>query len=206
VYPCGERPDIVATCELDLLLSTESPEAVEIVDYKSGHKAWGVTAINESFQLGCFQPLLVMLNYPKAHEVHVRVHNTRVNDTSAAMVYKRGRWMANAMARVKAAIDLAAAYMDHKSVEDVPEAAAEAPEIAADPLGYLKHRIAAAARLDAMDKALKEYVHEHGDIVDQQTGQAFGVEARPAYRTPTPKAYMRPKQKGTPDGEAGAEE
>ena len=112
---CGS---FVATSELDLLRATESPEMVDIDDWKSGYKPWTAEMVRDSFQFQ-LHALLVFENYDDSLQyVRVRVQMPRTNSRTPAVYFRRDD-LPTIRARVQSAGDLLLRYQD-VPIDNVP--------------------------------------------------------------------------------------
>lgn len=208
-----DKDVITATCRLDLLLATPAPTMLSIVDFKTG---WGEVSANDifaSFQLGCFQPGLVMLVYPEVNTVSVQAYNTKFNDLTEPVIFRRDRHLAAMIERIRAACRVRAAYVKRDVIDDVPTwpfpkkcascpAARICPRIrtviSAEPAAgqsiqdthaeLLSQFIAVNAARDQLYDLLTAYTDKHGDI-RLPSGQAFGRNKPPSKRRPTADLY-----------------
>ena len=114
---------VMLTCRVDLLLATASEEEVELNDWKSGFATWSADDVASSFQFGVFYPTLVLLNYPGANAVRVRIWNTRFGAFCSPFVFTRRIHMPAAMRKISAAMSLRAKYF-----EAIPESVPTWPD------------------------------------------------------------------------------
>ncbi len=187
------------TSELDLLVSTDSPELVKVIDYKSGHKIHTAADAANSFQSHC-HAFLVFLNYPDVRGVEYEFWNTASNRRTYKVTLDRKR-MGDYSARMRMAVQSWATNQEERpcwpSWEKCSgcEAAALCPvsgqdigDVARDPAAALNHLIAIEAKADALRKTLAAYVDSRGQEI-QAGGVAFGRNKPPSGRKPTATVY-----------------
>lgn len=87
-----ELGSVRLTCELDLLMATESPEEVVLVDHKSGWKQWNGDQVKASFQFQ-FYAYLIMQKYPKVRRVTVIIYMTREGGSTSPIEFTRENHM-----------------------------------------------------------------------------------------------------------------
>jgi hypothetical protein len=206
---------IRATTELDLLYVSESPEVAEIVDYKSGYLRWDHSKVAESFQFA-FQSWVTLHNYPDVQAVRVRIWNTRFNQLTYPVLYKRSElyeldW------RVRSACQ---AYASHRDI--APEQSATWPTVqkcsmcnaaalcpaasrdihdgALDACGLVDEIVAREANLKALQKIASGIVKSTGRDIETPAGNYFGT-GRPK-RKQAPKMESYSLKKDDDDGES----
>lgn len=198
------------TCEVDLLLATASSAELELIDFKSGHTVWASDDIHSSFQLGCFYPAMVLLNFSSAESVRVRVWNTRINRLAGAVVFHRRTFLADALQRISSALEVRQRWLAkpfHKlevwptptkccicpAARICPGACLDGPllEVADDPVAALERLISLeAAAADLKDK-LAVYADENGDItLDDDEGTTFGRNKPVSTKKPPAGIYV----------------
>lgn len=164
-------PDLGArvTSELDLLYASPSPELVEEVDYKTGHKQHWVSDVADSFQFQ-LHALLIFHNYPNVNGARIRAWDTRLNRITYGITFSRNR-LADYEFRIRSALEIRRRQWDKPETWPVSEkcaicqVAARCPvadeplhDLASDPSGYLKKYIAVASRLASMQEAMAAHV------------------------------------------------
>lgn len=190
------------TCEVDLLMATASVEMAELTDYKTGHAIWTAEDVQSSFQFGTFYPYIVFSNYPALTRLRVRVVNTRSNNVTPAVEYRRERFMGTAWARIQSALDLRERYREAHQF-DVPAwpdttkcaqcdairhcayADPDTVESAKDPAEMGKRLIVLEQRADKLKAALNAHVDKHGEIQINATdwygrGKPSSTKKKPA--------------------------
>lgn len=118
---CGqltrECEGVNVTSEVDLLLATNSPEVVRIVDYKSGWKPWTEDAIANSLQFQ-LHAWLVLENYPEVQSVDVQVWMTRKNLITRRVRFER-RQESTITSRIAEAVKIWQRWHD-KPLHEIP--------------------------------------------------------------------------------------
>jgi hypothetical protein len=178
------------TSEIDLLLTTHSPEVVCEIDYKSGWKKYSIDTVAASFQFQ-MHAWLILNNYPAIQAVQVKVWNCRTNDLSYGVMFDRKR-LNEWDTRIRSALGEWHRY--HLTLpQNAPTwpaiekcaicpAAALCPsaghvgDLASDPGGFVDGMVAAAARLEAMEKLAAEHVKATGKDLVSPSGAAFGFD------------------------------
>lgn len=192
-----------ATSELDFLIAGDSPEVVECMDYKTGWKTYDYTDVYKAFQFQ-MHAVLIFDKYPLVNAIKYRVWNTRTNDMTYPVLFKRQSYDAFE-GRLSAAVQNWHRYKDSPPAWPVyekctfcplvlscPEANAELTECEKDPQAFLKVMAATQARLDRMEALAKAYVDKSGkDIVGD--GVAYGRSAPKQDRKATAKFYETKK-------------
>ena len=206
-FELGEQR-IRLTCEVDLLLATASAAELELIDYKTGRAIWSADDISESFQLGCFYPALVLLNFPSAESVRVRVWNTRINRLTGAVVFTRKRFLADALDRIRTALEIRAKWLGKQfaQVETWPTpdkccicpAASKCPgavtkgmtprEVVENPVAALQRMLSHESAATAFRAMLTKHVDDHGDIT-LPDGTCFGRDKPAPARKPSADVY-----------------
>lgn len=209
--------DLRITSEVDLLCSSESPEVVREIDYKSGWKKWGIEDIAQSFQFG-MHAWLIFKNYPDVQAVQVRVWNCRTNDLSYPVLFERKREQ-ELETRIRSAAGLYVLYRN-SDVSEVPvwpatekcvicpaaalcPASAHAGDVDRDPVEFVRRMVAMDAKLSAMKEQASAWVEEHrADIVTPE-GDCFGANKPKANRKPTKGLYsVQPQAEEADDAAA----
>lgn len=94
------------TSEIDLLHAHHaSPEVICEVDWKSGHKQWSATDIQQSFQFQT-HAWLIFNNYPDVSAVETRILNTRLGRWSWSCQFVRHRDFSALQARLSHVVGL----------------------------------------------------------------------------------------------------
>jgi hypothetical protein len=198
------------TCEVDLLMATASVEMAELTDYKTGHAVWSAEDVKSSFQFGTFYPYLVFSNYPDLTRLRVRIVNTRSNNVSPAVEFRRDKFIRPAWARIQSALELRAKYAnaDKSDVPTCPEtskcsqcdaihhckdADPDVAEIAGNATGQAKQLIVLEQRADKLKTALNAYVDKHGEIQINETDW-YG-RGKPSTERKKPAAIYQTKTK-----------
>lgn len=181
------------TCEVDLLLATVSQECAELDDYKTGHALWDAEDVHASFQFGTFYPCLVFANYPGLQRLRVRVFDTRRNSVTPAIEYRREKFLPAAWARITAALDTRAKWIDARDMGAVPaypkssecyccpavrecaDAEPDIVDVATDPGRVAARLIVLEKRCDQYRAALNKHVDAHGEIYINET-ERYGRE------------------------------
>jgi hypothetical protein len=161
------------TSELDLLYSSPSPEVVEEVDYKTGHKMHGVDDVAASFQFQ-LHALLVLNHYPEVNALSMRVWDTRANRLTYRVMFPRNRLHDYAY-RVRSAVDVWRTHADNPPAWPALEKCQACPAaslcpVADEPLAQespalLRQLIATEARADAIRQVLSARVDADGQDV-----------------------------------------
>lgn len=186
---CGqlayEVPDlgVTVTSELDLLYSSPSPELVEEIDYKTGHKQHWVDDVADSFQFQ-LHATLIFKNYPEVNAARIRVWDTRFNRLTYGVTFSRNR-IADYEFRIRSALEARRRHFDNPPcwptsekcgqcavAARCPVGSAEYP-ISAEPSEVLRDLIAVRARGDALEQRLTAHVDATGQDV-RLNGVAFG--------------------------------
>lgn len=196
--------NIRCTCELDLLMATDSPELVSYLDWKSGRSVFNATIVKASFQLGCWYPWLIFRNYPTVQRVGVRVMMPRKCEETDLVVIDRSKFY-ELEQRIISAVRIWLKYRGAGQAEveawPAPDKCSICPAVlrctpAHEPTaseardkGKLIHRLVVLeAQADAVKGILKGIVDEEGDIIiDGDPPIAFGRE-KPAGRTTKAKS------------------
>lgn len=181
-----EDLNAIVTSELDLLYAGPSPELLHEVDYKTGHKVFTAAMVRESFQFQ-LHAVLVFHNYPAVNGLEVVIWNTRKNDRTFKVVFKRED-LADYTSRVRMAIQTRIQQYDEPEtwptaekcgICDVasrcPVASKAMRSIDDDPAAFVLDMQAVQSRLEAMEKLAATYVDKSGkDIVagDVRFGRA----------------------------------
>ena len=206
IIPAQEgRPAIRLTTELDLMLSTPSPEEVEVVDWKSGWKWWTATEVKQCFQFQ-FGAWCLFVTYPQVKSIIYRVAMVREGICTAPVTFSREKDMYNIHQRMMSAVKVREKYRAQGDAANVeawaspdkcsycsalhrcPKAHGVAADIGSGWGDYLKRYVVVGQRYDQMTKLLKEAVKEQGeDIVAD--GLAFGADKPKAARAPTMDVY-----------------
>lgn len=206
------------TCEVDLLHSTRTPKLLRMIDWKTGYAKWTEAAIQSSFQLGTFYPLLALETYQDAEAVDVVVCNTRQGGNGWTMPVRFFRHdVGRLRRRVQTAID---AFMLNRSlplhqVAATPsreacrlcDAAALCSVCDEDIREIKKDPVAATDKLYALTRAIEEIEStlktccKGGDIVTP-SGNAFGYQKPKRETKPTAKFYQSKSASSSDDEEA----
>ena len=188
-----------ATSELDFVYASDSPEVLHVVDYKSGWKQYDYRDVIDAFQ---FQMHAVLLfdKYPQVKAIDYRVWNTRANERTYSVLFKRDNYEQYEK-RIQSAVGVW-----HKNKDDpkpfpvyekcqhcplvltCPAANAELKEVESDPQEFLRTLAASHARIERMEALAAAYVDKTGKDLSAD-GVAFGREKPKAERKAAAKLY-----------------
>ena len=180
------------TTEVDCVMAGNSDEELIEYDWKSGRGLWSATDVKYSFQFGTFHPAILFWNYPQVKLIHIRVWNTRVNQISGVVTFKR-EWLADMEARMMGGVRAYLAWDADRSKPqpcypamekcawcdasaNCHEANAVARDVSVDPVAALRQLIAKDAQVDELRKAMMAHVKKNGEIVDPETSECFGYD------------------------------
>lgn len=175
---------VIVTSEIDLLYAGPSAELLHEVDYKTGHKVYTAAMVRDSFQFQ-LHAVLVFHNYPEVNGLELVVWNTRKNDRTFKVVFKRDD-LPDFTSRIRMAIQTRLQQYDNPETWPTLEkcgncdVAAKCPvadqqmrNIEEDPRLFLLDMVAVSARLDAMKAVAVKHIDRTGaDIV--AAGICFG--------------------------------
>ncbi len=210
IEPLGLR----FTAELDFLTTTQSPEVLEDMDYKSGWKRYYIDTIANRFQFR-MHAWLVLNNYPEIQALSVRVWQPRFGGAGYPVLFKRSQ-MNEFEAQIRHAAGL---YKMHRNdlpqlsptwpAEDkcaicsaaaiCPAAGRPATDIAKDPVGYVEQMHAIDASLAAMRKAAAAHVKATGADIVTQSGLAFGMQKPKSERKQNSLYSIKAKEQSEDD-------
>lgn len=195
------------TCELDLLLATDSPEELDYYDWKSGWTHWTATDVKNSFQFQ-FYVFLIFANFPSVQRVRVRVFMCGEGSSTGVVEFEKKDMYASGR-RIETALKLRAVAMsmtDASKVDAWPEsdrcaicpaaiqcaaASKDDVDIAVDPAAYLNRYVILSTAEAAMKANLTKWVRKTG--ADLESGvNAFGVNKPRAVRAATCDLYSVP--------------
>ncbi len=185
------------TAEADLLTATESPEVVDLYDWKTGRQSWDFERVATCFQFNVYA-WLTLQNYPAVNCVRVVVLDTRRNRETYRVEFDRRR-----MPAMQSRIQSAAGYWQR--YRDADPATCEAwptlekcricdvaavcddcgdqiGEAAASPEAYLDRTVAIKAVLDARESILRGVREERGEDIVSPLGNAYGRDKPRAAR------------------------
>jgi hypothetical protein len=199
-----------ATSELDFLMVGDSPEVVECMDYKTGWKTYDYTDVAKAFQFQ-MHAVLIFDKYPLVNAIKYRVWNTRSNDLTYPVLFKRQQYEAFE-GRLSAAVQNWFRYKDSPPAWPIyekcsfcplvlacPSANAELTECEKDPQAFLKNMAAAQARLDRMEALAKSFIDKSGkDLVGDGIG--YG-RAAPKREVKSPAKFYETKKSAAPAAE-----
>lgn len=181
-------PGVVGTSEVDLMLATGAPTAIEIVDFKSGHTPHSTATIRRQFQFR-FHAWLAFGNYEGLQECFYSVWMTRLGHRTGLVRFDRQdaddmQWRLREIVRVReeahagnpACWPAADRCPSCPALRICPKADPMSMEIATDPAAFAEATFVQQCAVDAQIAALKDYVKGHGPI-----------EGRIAYRVKTPQ-------------------
>jgi hypothetical protein len=199
-----EDMNVRVTSEVDFLHTGRAPELVTEIDYKTGHKLHTAADIEASFQFA-MHAWLILENYPQVECVSIRVWNTRVNNLTYGVNWKRAD-LYQLQFRIRQSVTNWLRYRD-KPAEECPTwptvekclwcpAAALCPAIpadvqklTADPDWLVETMVATQAKLDALEKIATGIVESTGRDIVTASGAAFGTQKPKANRKPTKSLY-----------------
>lgn len=188
------------TSEVDLLHAGPSPVVIHETDFKTGNDRWSLQDVADSFQFQT-HALLGFKNYPDVEAIEIGVWNTRLNQRTYPVLFKREN-LYHLEYRVHSAM-LAWIMTRDKSPEECepwpgvekcqrcPFAAkcdctrmpGETPEQILDKLVGLN------AQADALQGFLEEHIKRAGADLVSPLGNWFGFN-KPKRRGPAPKASV----------------
>lgn len=178
------RETIRVTSELDLCLSTSSPEVVDEVDYKTGWATWTIEEIRKSFQFQLHAALLFE-HFPDVRQVRIAVWNTRAGGLTPKVAFERSD-LKQIHTLIRSAVGLWWQTVETQKGEAWPTtekcricpvathcefADREVKEFNAD--ACVNQLVALNAKATAMRKQLDAHVDKHGDILTA-AGNAYG--------------------------------
>lgn len=199
IYTVG-NDEVDVTSEVDLLIAGPAPTVLHEIDWKTGRTPWTATKIAGSFQFQC-HAVLIFEHYPDVRELELIVWDTRRNQRTQPVVFKRSR-LRQYDTRVRSTVAL---WHKHHDDPDPPAwptvekcelcpVAARCPmatetvaEVATDPFAALRQLIVKSQDVDTLKKALVAHVDAHGTIT-LPDGVSFGRV--PSTRKPTAKFYQ----------------
>uniref|UniRef100_A0A6M3JHJ8 PD-(D/E)XK nuclease superfamily protein n=1 Tax=viral metagenome TaxID=1070528 RepID=A0A6M3JHJ8_9ZZZZ len=219
ILPASQtRGPVLATSEIDLLMSGASKYELEETDWKSGQKRWTSRQVLSAFQFQ-MHAWLVFGAYPDVEQVHVQVFMPRLRDKTPRVTFRRGmcadfdarlleawRWRERTE---QFATEAAIAW------EDIPwsdeytwptprkcdplmcPAVLQCPRDEVRPeeggvIERVKDLTVLEAKVARVKERLKAYVDEHGEIVGD--GVAYGS------KWPRTKTYETLRAYTPPDG------
>ncbi len=198
------EPNFRVTTELDLLYQGKSPELLEELDWKSGHKLYSVEDVADSFQFN-LHALVAFEKYPDPEGLRVKIWNTRTNRQTFSVIFYREE-MGPFSIRLRKAIEVYETEVRGPNPACWPavekccqcDAAAICPvsgtpilEIATDPAGAVRKLAALKAKVDAWETLLEAQVdHQGHDIIDGDI--AYG-RSKPQTRRATAAIYTPSK-------------
>lgn len=178
--------DVRLTQEADLVLGTASKEVLRVPDWKSGRGVMDIDDVRDSFQ---FQELSVLIfqTYPDVQRIDVVVCNTRQGFPLPPVHFHRSK-LPQYIARLRTAVN---AWVDNeeKPLEQVAcwpatekcrlcDAAIDCPaaewELKADPADLFRQKIAAEAKVAAIEEVLQAAVAKAGAPVRTPDGDCYG--------------------------------
>lgn len=196
----GLRP----TSEIDFLHAGPSPEVIHEIDYKSGWKRWTAEDVANAFQFR-FHALLILEAYPDIAAVDIRIWNTRFNDLTYGVRFRRDRDHEPLMMEVRRRAELFARYRnkapdqcpanpDHSRCLRCPAVSLcvlskhlAAPIV--DPERYLLETSAMEKTVEARKELLAEAVRRSGRDIVARDGTCFGLDKPKANRKPSMSLY-----------------
>jgi hypothetical protein len=205
---CGqlarEVDGVVVTSELDLLLSTDSPQLVRVIDYKTGWTPWDEDSISRSLQFQ-LHSWLIFDTYPDVEAVDVQVWMTRKNGLTKRVRFER-RQDAEISARIETAVERWKRFKD-LPLEEIPthvvadrcrtcpavllcDAGSRATGVHASPEDMVDEMVQLQARIDALQEVVGQHVELTGRDVVSPTGNAYGTWKPKTERKPTKSVYV----------------
>lgn len=203
-----DYPDLGLRCtsEVDLLYAGPSPEVLHEVDYKSGWARWTQNEIENAFQFR-FHAALIFHNYPNIQAVEIRIWNTRFNDLTYGVVFKRDRDADVLLMEVRRRAEAFKKYHD-KGPDEVPanpdhNRCLRCPAVSvcviskhvassvADPENYLMQTALMQKTVAKRLELLEEHVRRTGKDIVARDGSCFGLEKPKANRKPSMSLYNR---------------
>lgn len=199
-----EHLGVRVTAEVDFLHATASPEVLDLHDWKTGQKRYTLDDVADAFQFQVYA-WLVFNTYEGVEQVRVTAWNTRFNERTPRIVFKRadlpainarviaaaGEWLRNKDRDA----DKLIAYPSPEACRlcDVayrcPEADAEPRQISESVEAYVDQLAAVEAKADAMRKTLSAWVDKTGRDIVTPAGNAFGTQKPKAKRKPEKTLY-----------------
>lgn len=188
------------TSELDLLHDGPSEEVIHELDWKSGHEKWTSDKVADSFQFQ-LHAYLVLHNFPDVQAVNIRVWNTRFNQATYSVLFKRES-LYNYDYRVRQA---ALAYL--KTQGKTPEACEAWPTVTkcegcpaaalcdctklpeGSPEQWVDKLVALESQAAGLKKLAAAHVKRTGRDITTQLGNCFGTMKPKAKRAPTMDTY-----------------
>jgi hypothetical protein len=201
-----DLPDlqIRVTSEVDLLYAGPSEKLVHEVDYKSGHKRHGTIDVATSFQFQ-LHAWLILHNYPDIDAVEIRVWNTRFNNQTYPVLFRRSDLYyfdlrvheAAALKRQHEKTEFAQAET-WPAVERCelcaaagicPAASRQIAEAAADPARLVDELVAREENIARLRRLASAIVQRTGRDITTPAGNAFGTGKARKARKPTMSIY-----------------
>lgn len=186
--------DVRLTCEMDLLLSTPSPQVLRIVDWKSGWKPWDSQTVFDSFQFQ-FYSWIVFSNYEDIRAVQVDIWCTRSGVKNVWTVEFSRSQMKNIEIRLRMVLrdfmNSEEARPSHENCSICPvvlrcDASGGEGDVPKDPVAALRQLVVLDARRKTLHEKLWAEVDRTGtDIADPENGTAFGWD-KPTTRKKSP--------------------
>ncbi len=224
-----DRGAVIATSEIDLLLSGTSTQELWEIDWKSGYRPWTSDDVKSAFQFRMHN-WLVMNTFPELEQLHVTVWQTRFNRRTPRVTFTRKAamnfqgcvemaWRArDKVFRYVASHDDKEPWPDeftwvgdhcdfcpaYKACPRIKAAKIAGGNLRDDPAEAVKDWVAlktAAGRLHAL---LRKYVDDNGEIQGEIN---FGTKGPSPVRkavASTYKAYT-PADNGNDDSDANTE-
>lgn len=175
------------TSEIDLLISTSTPEVLCEVDWKSGRKLHLETAVKSSFQFQ-LHAVLILDKYPGAQELRTQIWNTRTDRRTFTVSFRR-EYLPEYEARIRSAASLWRAHNDTppEKCPCWPEAEkcriCDAAAVCHVGRGFLRGQtpeelvdtlVAMDVKQKALGKHLAAIADERGEDIVSPTGAAYG--------------------------------
>ncbi len=205
------------TSELDLLHDSESEEVIAILDFKSGYAKWDHADVKESFQFG-LHALLGLKRFPDVKAVQISVYNTRINQITYPVLFKRES-IYNLEFRVRNA---AMAYFKTRDKE--PEACEAWPMVEkcslcpaaalcdctkfpeGTPEEWVDKIVALESQASALSTLAANHVKKSGRDIETKLGNWYGANAPKRSVAARMKSYSIPKKPVTETPTEGATE
>lgn len=194
---------IRVTSEVDLLLATPSKQVVKEVDYKSGWTPYHWSVVHDTFQFR-LHAWLIFDNYPEVDEVEVSVWETRKNDRSPWVTFRRADTI-GIEEQISMALRNFVIHSDSTSADDVPAFPIDTKcsrcpfkqvclkcgfqgELVASMIDELV--VLEAASKQITDK-LNAIVKESGTDLHSETGNCYGVANKREKYKPQNGLYVK---------------
>lgn len=196
---------VLLTSEVDFLHATKSKELLAELDWKSGWGFYNEDDVADSFQFQ-FHAFLVLSNYPGVEALRVTVWNTRNGTKTRPVEFSRSD-LTPIQTRIRSAVgeflrwhgkpyELADTWPATEKCRLCPAAGVcpaadkQTSKCAENPVAFLDSIVAAAAKLDALEKEAAAYVDKTGKAIVSPSGVAFGRDKPKAERKAPATLYQ----------------